>query len=169
MTPWTVAHQASLYMGFPRQEYWSGLPFPSPGDLPSLGIKPTSSALAGGFFATVPPGKPLHSPVRLVKSLTCVSTSGTTSFCKLLTNQQLPGKQEMPRIQNHFSALHFSAPHLLPQTWAAWVALNLNLCLSSHGGSDGKASVYNEGDPGSIPVLGRSPGKGNGNPLQHSC
>ena len=49
-TPWTVACQAPLSMGFPRQDYWSGLPFPSPGDLPDPGIKPTSSALAGGFF-----------------------------------------------------------------------------------------------------------------------
>ena len=40
--PWTVAHQASLSMGFPRQEYWSGFPFPSPRDLPDPGIKPTS-------------------------------------------------------------------------------------------------------------------------------
>ena len=44
MTPWTLAHQALLSMGFPRQEYWSGLPFPSPGDLPDPGIKPASSA-----------------------------------------------------------------------------------------------------------------------------
>ena len=43
-TPWTVAHQAPLSMGFPRQEYWSGLPFPSPGDLPNLGIEPASPA-----------------------------------------------------------------------------------------------------------------------------
>ena len=42
---WTVAHQAPLSMGFSRQEYWSGLPFPSPGDLPNPGIKPTSPAL----------------------------------------------------------------------------------------------------------------------------
>ena len=48
--PWNVAHPAPLSMGFPRQEYWSGLPFPSPGDLPNPGIKLTSSALAGGFF-----------------------------------------------------------------------------------------------------------------------
>ena len=41
-TPWTVARQAPLLTGFPRQEYWSGLPFPSPGDLPDPGIKPTS-------------------------------------------------------------------------------------------------------------------------------
>ena len=48
-------------MGFSRQEYWGGLPFPSPGDLPDLGIKPVSlvsPALAGGFFTTKPPGKP---------------------------------------------------------------------------------------------------------------
>ena len=61
-TPWTVALQAPLYMGFSRQEYWSGLPFPTPGDLPDPGIKPmslVSPALAGGFFTTVPLGKPL--------------------------------------------------------------------------------------------------------------
>ena len=55
VTPWTVAHQAALSMGFSRQEYWSGLPFPSPGDLPDPGIKPTSltsPALASGFFTT---------------------------------------------------------------------------------------------------------------------
>ena len=53
---WTVAHQAPLSMEFPRQEYWSGLPFPSPGDLPDPGIEPTSLAslaLAGRFFTTV--------------------------------------------------------------------------------------------------------------------
>ena len=57
-TLWTVAHQVPLSMGFLRQEYWRGLPFPSPGDLPNPGIKPLSSALAGGFFAAEPPGKP---------------------------------------------------------------------------------------------------------------
>ena len=44
-TPWTVALQAPLFMGFSRQEYWSGLPFPSPGDLPDLGIEPRSPTL----------------------------------------------------------------------------------------------------------------------------
>ena len=57
-TPWTVVHQAPLSIGFPRQEYWSGLPFPSPGDLPDPGIKSLSHALAGRFFTTEPPGKP---------------------------------------------------------------------------------------------------------------
>ena len=45
VTPWTVAHQTPLSMGFLREEYWSGLPFPSPGDLPNPGINPRSPAL----------------------------------------------------------------------------------------------------------------------------
>ena len=57
-TPWTVAHQAPLFMEFSRQEYWSGLPFPSPGDLPKPGIKPVSPALEGRFFTTESQGKP---------------------------------------------------------------------------------------------------------------
>ena len=56
-TLWTVAHQALLSMGFPRQEYWNGLPFPSPRDLPNAGIKLMSPALAGRFSTTKPPGK----------------------------------------------------------------------------------------------------------------
>ena len=55
VTSWTVAHQAPLSTGLPRQEYWSGLPFPSLGDLSSSGIEPASvsfSAVAGGFFTT---------------------------------------------------------------------------------------------------------------------
>ena len=54
-TPWTVAYQAPPSMGFSRQEYWSGVPFPAPGDLPNPGIEPTSlasPALARGFFTT---------------------------------------------------------------------------------------------------------------------
>ena len=57
MTPWTVACPAPLSMGFPRQEYMSGLPFNPPGDLPNPGFELTSPALAGGFFTTEPPGK----------------------------------------------------------------------------------------------------------------
>ena len=56
-TPWSVAHQAPLSTGFPRQEYWSGLPFPSPGDLPDSGIKPTSPALQANSLPAEPPGK----------------------------------------------------------------------------------------------------------------
>ena len=60
-TPWTMARQAPLSMGFSWQGYWNGLPFPPPGDLPDSGIEhvsPASSALAGGFLTTEPPGRP---------------------------------------------------------------------------------------------------------------
>ena len=56
--PWTVACQTPLSMGFSRQGYWSGLSFPSQGDLPDPGIEHMTPALAGGFFTTEPPGKP---------------------------------------------------------------------------------------------------------------
>ena len=65
-TPWTVACQAPLFMGFPRQEYWGGLPLPSPGDLPNQGIKPTVSCIGRQvffcffFFNTEPSGKPKY-------------------------------------------------------------------------------------------------------------
>ena len=61
MTPWTVAHQVPLSMGFPRQEYWSGLPFPSPGDLPDPGIEPGSSALQADSLPFELPGYLLYS------------------------------------------------------------------------------------------------------------
>jgi len=60
-SPWTVARQAPLFMGFSRQDYWSGLPCPPPGDLLDSGIEPASlasPALAGRFFTIEPPGKP---------------------------------------------------------------------------------------------------------------
>ena len=57
-TPWTVAFQSPLSMGFSRQEYWSGLPFPAPGNLPDPGIKSASPAVAGKFFTTETLGKP---------------------------------------------------------------------------------------------------------------
>ena len=53
-TPWTVAHPAPLSTGFPRQEYWSGLPVPRPGRLPDSGIERSSPALADKFFTTEP-------------------------------------------------------------------------------------------------------------------
>ena len=58
---WLICHPVAcrppgLYVGFPMQEYWSGLPYSSPGDLPNPGIKPMSPALAGGFFTREPPG-----------------------------------------------------------------------------------------------------------------
>ena len=66
VTLWTVAYQAPPSMGFSRQEYWSGLPFPSPGDLPDPGIEPWSPAFQADALTSEPPGKPLtlkgHTP-----------------------------------------------------------------------------------------------------------
>ena len=73
-TLWTAARQAPLSMGFSRQECWSGLPCPPPGDLPNPGIKPvslSSPALAGGFFTTRPPGKPRGANTLVLRYLFC--------------------------------------------------------------------------------------------------
>ena len=75
-TPWTVAHQAPLSMEFPRQEYWNGLPFPPPGDLPDPGIKSVFLALAGRFFT-------LHEPFPLVNALQLL-IQGSTIFIRLM-------------------------------------------------------------------------------------
>ena len=80
MTPWIVDLQAPLSMGFSRQEYWSGLPFLPPGDLPNPGIKATSPALASGFFTTEPAGKPLHIPAKPLPVQTPAPGSNYTHF-----------------------------------------------------------------------------------------
>ena len=70
VTPWTVALQAPLCMGFSREEYWNGLPFPSPGDLPNPGIEPGSPALQADSLPAEPPGKPSHlilSNIKVIK------------------------------------------------------------------------------------------------------
>ena len=67
-TLWTVAHQAPPSMGFSRQEYWSGLPFPSPGDLPNPGIEPRCPTLLADTLTSEPPGKPSCSKWGLLSS-----------------------------------------------------------------------------------------------------
>ena len=70
--PWIGAYQAPLSMEFFRQEYWGGLPFPSPGDLPDPGFKPesfASPALVGSFFTTEPPGKPDNTYIHQIYDL----------------------------------------------------------------------------------------------------
>ena len=59
VTPWTVAYQAPQSVEFSRQEYWSGLPFPSPGDLPNPGTEPRSPTLQADTLPSEPPGKPI--------------------------------------------------------------------------------------------------------------
>ena len=71
-TPWTVAQQAPLSMGFSRQEHWSGLPFPSPGDLPDPGIEPRSPALQADTLTSEPPEKTYWSPESLQMVITAI-------------------------------------------------------------------------------------------------
>ena len=72
VTPWTVACQAPPSMGFPRKEYWSGVPLPSPRDLPNPGIEPGSPALQADALPSEPPGKPRYS-IRYEKKVTVYS------------------------------------------------------------------------------------------------
>ena len=73
VSPWTKATQAPLSMGFPRQQYWSRLPFPPPGVLPNPGIEPASSTPADRFRTTELPGKPLvgYTPIQNEKFVFC--------------------------------------------------------------------------------------------------
>ena len=98
---WTVTHQAPLSMGFLRQEYWSGLPFPPPRDLPDPGsapVSPVSLALAGGFLTTEPFGKPLlffmHNNTYFNNIITIVIDKGNEkSF-----NATIGGKDPEPSV-----------------------------------------------------------------------
>ena len=84
--PWTIAYQTPLSMEFSRQEYWSGLPFPSPGDLPNLGIEHGSPALQADALPSEPPGKyPLggrqnesHNHRKLIKLITWTTASSNS-------------------------------------------------------------------------------------------
>ena len=71
-TPWTVASQTPLSITFPRQEFWSELPFPSPGDLPDPGIKPVSPTVAGRFFITEPSEKTILNTYFSLNSFSCL-------------------------------------------------------------------------------------------------
>ena len=93
-TPWTIAFQPPVCMEFSRQEYWSELPFPTPGDLPHPGIESKCPALGGGLFTMVSPGKPLYAVSRMhdgwIKenevyiSETLSSLKKCSNFCHLL-------------------------------------------------------------------------------------
>ena len=70
-TPWTVAYQARQFMAFSMQVYWSGLPFPSPRDLPNPGIEPRSPTLQADTLPSEPPGKPINQALIVLKLATC--------------------------------------------------------------------------------------------------
>ena len=154
MTPWTLTHQAPLSVGVCRQEYWSGLPCPPPGDLPNPGIELLSlmsPALTGGFFTI---GFTWESEEdrkrRLSRDPLLVLPSIFPSIRVFPVNQFFtPGGQ----------SIGASSMPLTPTP----------VFLGFPGGSYSKESACNAGDLGLIPGLGRSPGGGHGNPLQYSC
>ena len=82
-TPWTVAYQAPPSMGFSRQECWSGLPFPSPGDLPDPGIEPGSPALQADVLPSEPPGKPQEGSLKKPRHF---QTPGNTLTAESVAN-----------------------------------------------------------------------------------
>ena len=118
---WTTALQAPLSMGFPRQKYWSGLPFLSPGDLPDPGIKPTSPA--GRFFTTVPPGKPQRRGYSQVFYLLGCNTSFVLFFFflrMLKTKQAAPFTHWAPSIQAFSLVLEYTGSFLSQSfTWSS--------------------------------------------------
>ena len=99
VTPWTVAYQAPLSIGFSRQEYWSGLPFPSPGDLPDPGIEPGSSALQVDSLPSEPPGE-------------CVCWRGGEWLNHRATPTNGCSSRRRTSIRNHFPGLKFEVTRL---------------------------------------------------------
>ena len=115
-TPWTRAYQAPLSMGFSRQEYRSGLPFPSPGDLPIPGIKSTSPALEADFFTAEPPGKPpTMLPTFYLFSVSCSQLY--FSNCDFENFQRIYYPVEKPKLPNcgiKFPPWFCWCPYILP-------------------------------------------------------
>ena len=145
VTPWTVAGQAPLSMGYSRQEYWSGLPFPSPRDLPNTGIKPRSWVLQADSLTSEPPGKPknvqitvqLHSFHILARLCSksfklCFSSTWTENFQMYKLDLEKAGEAEIKlppligwwRKEGSFrkSSTSVSLPTLKPLT--VWVTTN---------------------------------------------
>ena len=140
-TAWTVACQAPLSMEFPKQEFWTGWPFPSPGDLPNPGIEPTSPAFAGKFFTPKPLGKPYVQLYRCRhKSMcVCLCVCVCTYFpplypvrCKTITPQQ--GVTHL--VPNCAFLKSLEVPFSLKGTSTSWKttdseALGEKTCMSS--------------------------------------
>ena len=111
VTPWTVAYEAPLSVEFSRQEYWTGLPFSSPGDFPDPGIEPGSPTLQSDTLPSEPPGKPwmvtwlVPKDTASVPALTPLYPAGLRKFSSTSTPQQ-----QLQKAQSHYKR----SPHLFP-------------------------------------------------------
>ena len=120
-TPWTVACQAPLSMGFPRQEYWGGLLFPSPGDLPDPGIEPMSPALAEIFFTAWKAWCSLSSgELNDLFSSKCNLWNNPPELCRenilritalLLLNSSIWPRRRLCSEEDYWALIHVSWPH----------------------------------------------------------
>ena len=116
-TPWIVAHQASLSIEFSRQEYWSGLPFPSPGDLPNPGIEHGSPSLQAGTLLSEPPGKlPTLGSSRV---FLCKNPGASDKLLSQLPNPDLRRPQQ--KSQRHGILPALQLPPLLPRCAATLI------------------------------------------------
>ena len=131
-------------MGFSRQEYWSWLPFPSPGDLPDPGIEPGSPTFEADALTSEPPWNAKEAKLK---------------WCHIYRPSRTNTKEISPSHQRLDAKVGNQEIHG-------------NSVISQHSGLPwwlSKESASNVGDPGSSPGSGRSPGEGNGNSLQYSC
>ena len=134
VTPWTVAYQAPLSMEFSRQQCWSGLPFPSLGDLPNPGIKPGSPALHADTLPSEPPGKP-KIVYRLTESEKRSRSIVSDSLRPRTVAHQVPLSMGFPR-QEYWSGLPFPSsedfpdPGIEPRSLALWADALLSETLA---------------------------------------
>ena len=130
-TPWTVTYQAPPSMGFSRQEYWSGLPFPSPGDLPDPGIKPRSPAWHADALPSEPPGK-LHMKWIINKDLQ-YSTGKYIQYSVIIYMEEKPGEYISESVTCSVLS-NFLRPHgLLPARFICpWNSPGKNTAVSGH-------------------------------------
>ena len=143
VTPWTVAYQASLSIGFSRQEHWSGLPFPSPGDLPDPGIEPGSPALEAEALNSEPPGKPWFSSVQSLSHVRLFVTPWITArqASLFITNSRsslrLASIESVMPSSHLILFLHWHIGHLL--TWGVPLSVSYHFAFSyCSRGSQGK-------------------------------
>ena len=157
-TPWTAAYQAPPPMGFSRQEYWSGLPLPSPVKRSRLGEFGKEYWKEG---ATEKEGKPGDSGIWEGKWER--NTKSSVSICQMNERYVYAEFKYRPFWPNDL--------HILIQFLNTFLfnIIGVNKLLGFPDGSAGKEFTWNAEDTGSVPELGRSPGGGQGNPLQYSC
>ena len=170
--PWTTAHQAPLSMGFPRKEYWSGLPFVSPGDLPDPGIEPVSPALQADSL-------PLSQLGSLLRGLTSLNDLASTHFPSTSLSFSYSGLLSvlkrwdsfLPQVlaemtQTIHSECFIFSQVLLGLNPSHLLGLSLNAAWGFLSGSDGKRICLQYRRPGFDLWVGKTPWRSEWQPTQ---